>query len=134
MIHKNAIFDYAEEFVSEKQWRIALEVSLHNGYLTLLVASGIVGAVVFMIFLIWNIIPMIRSAFIQTKSKDYLLYIICLAITFSFLLVEFFEARILYRTEIFTAMFWIVCGFTYNYVEIVNNKKKALENKEDIHE
>ena len=133
-ISKNAIFDYAEEFVSEKQWRIALEVSLHNGYLTLLVASGIVGAVVFMIFLIWNIIPMIRSAFIQTKSKDYLLYIICLAITFSFLLVEFFEARILYRTEIFTAMFWIVCGFTYNYVEIVNNKKKALENKEDIHE
>lgn len=135
-ISKNTIYDYSKEYIEDKQWLIPLETSLHNGYVTVLVASGIVGALIFVLFLMLNMIPMIKTAFTRAAADNYILYAMCLAVTISFLMVECFEARILYRTEIFTAVFWIICGFAYNYVEITNNVNKieASENKGDSDE
>ena len=118
-ISKNTIYDYSKEYISDKQWLIPMETSLHNGYITVLVASGIVGFIVYILFLIFNIIPMIKTAFIHMQKENYILFAGCLVVVASFLMIECFEARIVYRTEIFTAMFWLICGLVFNYTEIV---------------
>lgn len=124
-ISKNAIYDFAKEFIEDEKWLQGLSNSLHNGYITVLTASGVVGAVVFCVFLIMNLIPMVWCALCRVSYEKYILFATCLTIVISLLIVECFEARILYRTDIFAVVFWIMCGMAYNYVEIVKENEEA---------
>ena len=83
------------------------------------------GAVVFCVFLIMNLIPMVWCALCRVSYEKYILFATCLTIVISLLIVECFEARILYRTDIFAVVFWIMCGMAYNYVEIVKENEEA---------
>ena len=118
-ISKNAIYDYSKEYIQDKQWLIPLETSLHNGYLTVLVSSGIVGFCVYIVFLLKSILPLIKKLFLDIKEKEYILFALCMMTILDFLISECLEARLVYRTEIFTALFWIILGYAVNYQMIM---------------
>lgn len=119
-ISKAATYDCAKDYIEDAKWLEHLETSLHNVFITVLVASGIVGLVLFIIFLLNNIFPMVNVALLKAGKKHYELYVSCIMIIASLLVIELVEARIIYRTEVFNVIFWTVCGFAYNYVEIIN--------------
>lgn len=119
-VSKAAIYDCAKDYVDDEQWLEHMEVSLHNVFITVLVASGWVGLALFLVFLFKNFLPMIRVALLKHGGDNYKLYISCMMIVACLLIIELVEARIIYRTEVFNVVFWTICGFAYNYVEIVN--------------
>lgn len=122
-LSKEATYDYAKGYIEDAQWLEHMEASLHNVYITTLVASGIVGFGIFIIFIILNIFPMIKVAFKCQNYSNYSLFIICMLIVGGLLVIECFEARIIYRTEVFNPLFWTICGFAYNYVEIIRKQE-----------
>lgn len=119
-ISKAATYDYSKEYIEDPQWLEHLEVSLHSVYITVLVASGWIGFVLFVIFLLKNILPMIRVALFHNNDDNYMIYASCIVVVACLLIIELVEARIIYRTEVFNVIFWAICGFAYNYVEIIN--------------
>lgn len=122
-LSKNATYDYAKEYIGDPQWLEHLKVSLHNVYITVLVASGGIGFVLFLIFIFLNVIPMLKTAITCQNQREYDLFIICMIIVGGLLIIECFEARIIYRTEVFNPLFWTICGFAYNYVEIIRKQE-----------
>lgn len=122
-LSKNATYDYAKEYIRDSQWLEHLRVSLHNVYITVLVASGGIGFILFLIFIVLNIFPMLKTAITCQERAEYNLFLVCMIVVGCLLIIECFEARIIYRTEVFNPLFWTICGFAYNYVEIVRKRE-----------
>ena len=117
-ISKEATYDYAKEYIEDEQWLEHMEASLHNVYITVLVASGVIGLILFMLFLIHNVWGIFKTGFRKEPFDGYELFGICAVFVLGMLIIECTEARILYRTEVFNVMFWTICGYAYTYVEI----------------
>lgn len=77
----------------------------------------------FLIFIFLNVIPMLKRQLPVKIQREYDLFIICMIIVGGLLIIECFEARIIYRTEVFNPLFWTICGFAYNYVEIIRKQE-----------
>lgn len=135
-ISKEATYDYAKVYVEDEQWHKHMEASLHNLYITVLVASGTVGFVIFMIFLVQNIFNIVKTSLKRKEKDGYFLFVISAIIVCGMLIIECTEARVLYRTEVFNVVFWTMCGYAYNYVEITHEKNpiNALSNRGDMNE
>lgn len=89
---------------------------LHNGYITVLLSSGIVGFVFFFLFVVQSAVKGIRRI-INTKSINP--YQFVTLIIFAFLLInEMFEAQLLYRPGISNVVFWIITGYIIKFSDI----------------
>lgn len=86
---------------------------LHNIYLTVLCASGIVGFICF-VFLILIICGQAVKCFFDDKQiSNELLF--SFAMCFYFLISELVESRILYTVSFFNIVFWIYFGYLNRY-------------------
>ena len=82
---------------------------LHNIYLTVLVASGIAGAIPLAVFALIMLVGLIRHRR-QLIDPSCTVYICGVLTVIMYLAMELMESRILYRFEIFFVIFWYVLG------------------------
>ncbi len=97
---------------------------LHNMYLTVLVCSGAVGFIVFMVFIFINVFSALKELLVEQRVDLYLL--MTFAVTVFFLISEMFEARILYQVSIFNVLFW--CTIGYLFALIGNKQSEVVQN------
>ncbi|MBU3840456.1 MAG: O-antigen ligase family protein [Candidatus Ruminococcus intestinipullorum] len=117
-ISKAGTYDKAKPYIEDDFWLLSLESSLHNSYITVLVASGIVGFILFMMFLILNIKDYIRLAFQKGQNPQFTLYITLLIVIAMMMITECLEGRIIYRTEVFNVLFWTFMGIASQYTKL----------------
>ncbi len=92
---------------------------LHNLYLTVLVSSGIVGFLLIGTFVAGCMIALFRLLFRLEKKRSAWMPIpaTVLAVLAALLIMDFFEARLLYTTNVFSALFFALLGFGMYYVD-----------------
>lgn len=129
---EDPIFGIARENVSE---RVAVNLKddywfrdlqrggLHNIYITVLVCSGIVGFIFFMLIVLNLIIRCIRYVFTGNMIKNKGVPLIIIPVLIVQLIMEFLEARILYQVNIFYILFWCMAGY---FVYFFNQSEKDM--------
>jgi O-antigen ligase len=101
-------FPYAEEidpdgFLFETQYEV------HNGYLSLLVTTGIIGFIVMVLLFIRHIIPI--KKLIQSNHSLNSENILCITYLVMILIFTFFFTNIFFTNNIETMLFWLCLGF-----------------------
>lgn len=98
---------------------------LHNIYITILVSSGIIGAVVFLVFLAKILLSVYKVMFSSVSITEE--YWLCLTVFFLFLISEMFESRVLYQVNVFNVLFWMFSGYMFRFSEIKREKRDRCE-------
>ncbi|MGN0453268.1 MAG: O-antigen ligase family protein [Ruminococcus sp.] len=88
---------------------------LHNGYFTVLVTAGIVGFVLFMIFLFRCISMVLPVWYVQRKIMNYSVYPCLLAFLGAYFLYAFVEKTLLFDVTFLVMSFWLILGYTVCY-------------------
>lgn len=109
-----SIDDVLQEELTEGQYKNSAQGGLHNIYVTILVSSGIVGLLIFAIFVLF-ILKRILDLLI---SKDISEYVKCVvAFIPVWLIGDLVESRIMLGMNFLAVCFWIVIGYVLYYSE-----------------
>lgn len=97
---------------------------VHNIYITVLVSSGVVGFIPFMIFIVVLVINIIKCSYrCAVRKCDGILLCVSVVIIVQ-LIMECLEGRILYQVGAFYSLFWCLAGYVTYFIE----KDKVKEN------
>ena len=106
------IYMFGKDAVGNAKYvKVLKNAGLHNGYLTLLSASGILGTipmVAFLVLLLWKLLKKVSTIRVL-RGNDW--FIAATFITVLFLIIELFEARIFYVISANMVLFWVICGY-----------------------
>lgn len=98
---------------------------LHNIYLDVLCSNGILGFLVFMAFITYEIIKLCRASFSNRVKKRDSIYIKCIAaFLVSILTINVVESIMIYVLSVAATMFWIYIGYG---IRFANNNYISLE-------
>jgi hypothetical protein len=89
-----------------------------------LVCAGLVGFALLAVF-VFSICKTLLFKRVLPVSRENLWQYLLMAITFSFFLMEFFESRILFRSNVFSVTFWVFTGYLMYFAE------KDIQKKDD---
>lgn len=107
----------AESHLSDPSWTPDLQAGgLHNGYLTVLVSSGILGAAALLWWLVGFLGRTVRGLGFRNRRSTPA-YAFCLLFLGLMGIMELFESRIFYQVNIFMVLFWMVCGYAEYWAE-----------------
>lgn len=112
------IINEAEQYLSEDRYRNLVKGGFHNSYLAIMVSSGIVGVLLFGVFLLMLVIDGVKYLW---RSGEYR-YSLIIMLLFTLMVNELMEARWLYNTSYLNIIFWILAGFAVNRIEGVREK------------
>lgn len=113
------IYEYGKEYVAENWTKTMKGGMCHNLYLTTLVATGILGFVTFMIFVIWMGIRCFKVLF----SYDQKLLCIFAAEIAGFAVSNLFENNIIFWNCSQAMAFWSVCSYFLYYFDVCRKVK-----------
>ncbi|BFL46217.1 O-antigen ligase family protein [Lactonifactor longoviformis] len=85
--------------------------SMHNVYITTLVSSGVMGAAVFLIFLVIVVWSFIKYLFTGQNTEKKIL----MGLIFALMLGDCLESRIIFSTSNICFIFWTICGYLIFY-------------------
>lgn len=88
---------------------------LHNGYLTVLVASGAVGFILFSVWGICVIQKLLSCIFESRKNKVDLIFYHLVATLCGYCVYSFVEKTILTEMTFMTIFFWMILGYSMSY-------------------
>ncbi len=88
---------------------------LHNGYLSVLVSSGVVGFVLFMAFMIRYLMMTFPVWFLQRKIMTYSIYPCLMAFIVAYLVYALVERTMLFDITYLVMSFWLILGYTSCY-------------------
>lgn len=97
---------------------------VHNGYLHMLLAGGIVGLIIMMILIIEIAVSILRKVFTKKKANsEYFIYGIISAMIGSMLVTTFFLTEVFYQNSFTAAILWIFMGYIiyFNKNEVFTN-------------
>ncbi|MCQ4022669.1 MULTISPECIES: O-antigen ligase [unclassified Ruminococcus] len=89
---------------------------LHNGYLTILVSSGIVGFIIFLGFAFHVARHMIKSLFIEKKNMRKTIFPCMFSFLFSYCIYSLFEKTLLFEQSFMVVIFWAILGYASVYM------------------
>ncbi len=89
---------------------------LHNGYLTIIVCSGIVGFIIFIGFAIHLARHMIKSLFLEEMDLRRTIFPCLFSFIFSYCIYSCFEKTILYEQSFMVVIFWAILGYASLYM------------------
>jgi O-antigen ligase len=115
-VTREALYDEVSPYLAEERMGNLKRGGLHNIYLSVLVCSGLVGFTLLLIF----VLGLCRTLLFRRSlvvSRENLWQYLLMVIPFSFFLMELFEARILYRANIFGVVFWLFTGYMMYFAE-----------------
>lgn len=111
----NIIF-YSEEY-SDGTLQLSYHNSdLHNGFLTILVSTGLIGFVLFGIFGFRFAKHSAQHLFLQKKTFRNDIYPCMFSFLFAYLFYALFEKALLYDISFMVMWFWLIMGYTSCYV------------------
>lgn len=99
---------------------------LHNGYLTLLTTSGVIGTLFFTVFFIRCIMMTFPVWFVQRRIMTYSVYPCLLAYIVAYLPYAFIEKTILFDTTFLVMSFWLVLGYTACYARYFGYERRGV--------
>lgn len=99
---------------------------LHNIYITVLVCSGIVGFVFFVLIVLSLLAKCIKYVFSEKMKQNQGIPLIIIPVLIVQLIMEFLEARILYQVNIFYIIFWCIAGY---FMFFFNQSEKDIINE-----
>jgi O-antigen/teichoic acid export membrane protein/O-antigen ligase len=126
-VTKDSIYQLGRKQVPIKKYRRAFKQGgLHNLYLTVLAASGVVGFAILFVFLGYGLSRIARyGKGLRTVSKNGW-YLASVAVVLLYLIMELFEARILYELNIHMVIFWSLAGIIKGAHDV---KKREIQSK-----
>jgi hypothetical protein len=83
---------------------------IHNAYITILVCSGVIGFLLFMIFAVRNGFAITKFLFKSEKTLDGDIFHVMFSFAVSYLFFACFEKAVLYDISFMVIMFWFVLG------------------------
>lgn len=115
---REGIYERCKGYLSDKTWEASLSYGgLHNIFLTILTASGIVGFLIFILFVILTLKDMLWYIFKKKGLCKQPYFALNLVTLLMFAITEMLEARILYRVGIFYVLFWMIYGYAMYEVQ-----------------
>ena len=107
---------------------------IHNGYITILVCSGVIGFLLFMAFAFRNGITITRYLFKKGKELEHTIFPCLFSFIVSYLMFACFEKAILYDISFMVIFFWFVLGqiTCYNFRERTLDQRGNLSFKQSI--
>ncbi len=110
-VTREGLYDEVVGNLSDESWSPDLQAGgVHNGYLTILISSGIVGSAILFFFFISLLYSKVRDVLFHRDKIPQELGLL-LALILLYAIMELLEARILYQINIFGAGFWLVLGY-----------------------
>ncbi len=111
----NIIF-YSEEYANGALSYSYHKSDLHNGFLTILVSTGIIGFLLFAIFGFRFAKHSAQHLFLQKKTYRNDVYPCLFAFLFAYLLYSLFERALLYDISFMVMWFWLMMGYMSCYI------------------
>lgn len=90
---------------------------LHNGFYTILVTAGIVGFILFMIFLIKVMKMLIPVWYVQRRIMIYSVYPSLIAFLFGYFVYAMFEKTVLFDRTYLVYSFWLLLSYAVCYAK-----------------
>lgn len=100
---------------------------LHNGYLTILVCSGIVGLVLFIGFAIHLARHCTKSLFLEEKNLKHSIFPCLFSFVFAYCIYAVSEKALLYEQTFMVVTFWLVIGYLSCYMVKFNHINEKFE-------
>lgn len=111
----NIVF-YSEEYSNGVLSFSYHNSDLHNGYLTILVSTGIIGFLLFSIFGFRFAKHSAQHLFLQKKTFRNDVYPCLFAFLFAYLIYALFERALLYDISFMVMWFWLMMGYMSCYI------------------
>lgn len=111
----NIVF-YSEEYSNGVLNYSYHQSDLHNGYLTILVSTGIIGFLLFGIFGFRFAKHSAQHLFLQKKTFRNDVYPCLFAFLFAYLIYAMFEKALLYDISFMVMWFWLMMGYMSCYI------------------
>ena len=111
----NIVF-YSEEYSNGVLNYSYHKSDLHNGYLTILVSTGIIGFLLFGIFGFRFAKHSAQHLFLQKKTFRNDVYPCLFAFLFAYLIYAMFEKALLYDISFMVMWFWLMMGYMSCYI------------------
>lgn len=89
---------------------------LHNGYVTILVSSGIVGFIIFLGLAFHIARHIIKSLFMEKKNMRKTIFPCLFSFLFSYCIYSLFEKTLLYEQTFMVVIFWAILGYASVYM------------------
>jgi len=124
-VTKENIYTQGKDYVEIKTFRRAFNRGgLHNIYLTVLAASGMIGFLILAVFVIIGVIDVVRDYKRINTINGNEWFIAAGFLVALYFIMELFEARILYEVNISFLMFWIFAGYV---VKLSSGSRECTE-------
>lgn len=115
-VTREGMYASAVKHIENSAWHPDLKAGgLHNGYLTALVCSGIIGVMILAMFFIYTGKTLVMLLW-KRKCSTGLLAGITFIIVFA--VMELMESRGLYQMNIFFVLFWMYYGYVIRWAEM----------------
>ncbi len=113
--HGNIVF-YSEEYLSGVLQYNYHHNDLHNGFLTIIVSTGVIGALLFGTFGFRFAKHAAQHLFLRRKSVRAEVYPCLFSFLAAYMGYAFFEKALLYDISFLVMFFWLIMGYTSCYV------------------
>ena len=111
----NIVF-YSEEYLNGTLSYSYHKSDLHNGFLTILVSTGVIGFILFGIFGFRFAKHSAQHLFLQKKTFRNDVYPCLFAFLFAYLFYALFEKALLYDVSFMVMWFWLMMGYMSCYI------------------
>jgi len=115
-VTREGLYDQVSPHLIEERLDNLKKGGIHNIYISVLVSSGIVGFI-FLVIFVFDLCRTLLFRRVLTVTRENMWQYLLMIIPFSFFLIEIFEARILYRVNIFGVVFWVFSGYLLYFSE-----------------
>ncbi len=135
---ENANYDLSELTPQEKQWAFYTKGNLHNGYMQILMFSGIIGFLIFVVFAGFVILKLLKTMFYGRKDTQlYKVIAVMFSMLGAFAVNAMIESHLLFRRQnMFACVFWLFIGIAVVIAEIYRHseeyKTEKQKNNEDF--
>ena len=111
------LYEQTVGYLSDPDWSPDLKAGgVHNGYLTILISSGLGGSIFLLAF--WGMTGRkLLQAVRRAQGKHTVPLLLGGIFLLMFFIMEALEARILYQMNIFMVIFWMYYGYTMYFAE-----------------
>ncbi|MGN0550703.1 MAG: O-antigen ligase family protein [Acutalibacteraceae bacterium] len=131
-ITNHPVFGVGKENIvsfSEKYIEGGLHFSdFHNGYLTILVSSGIVGLIIFVAFSQNIFRNILKSLFLEKKDLSYTVFPILFAFLCAYCVFAVLEKTLVYEQTFMVVIFWYILGYAGTFLK----KYEHMDEKIDL--
>ena len=122
-IGKANIVDFGEVYL-EKGLHFS---DFHNGYLTIIVSSGLVGFIMFVAFSLKICRHIVKSLFLERRDLSYTVFPLIFAFLCAYCVYAVIEKTLVYEQTFMVVMFWYMLGYASMFIKKYNHIDEKVD-------